>query len=104
MASIATMHRAKQQAKPSSPIGAQIQCAIAGIAKSDGPVLIPEAERGLQASVAEGSHTGLIVSGRTPVDLEISYKALLYKRKQIETEKWPVTCNNSVSCKNGDGL
>jgi len=81
MASIATMHRAKQQAKPSSPIGAQIQCAIAGIAKSDGPVLIPEAERGSQASVAEGNHPGLIVSGRTPVDLEISYKALLYKRK-----------------------
>jgi DNA-binding NtrC family response regulator len=41
---------------------------------------------------------------RTAADPMIICKALLYKLKQIETENWPVTCNNSVSCKNGDGL
>jgi hypothetical protein len=68
MASIATMHQAKQQARPVSPALAQIQRAIAGIARSGCPVLILEAELGSQASVAEGSPPGLIVSGRTPVD------------------------------------
>jgi DNA-binding NtrC family response regulator len=41
---------------------------------------------------------------RAAADLGISYKTLLYKLKQIETENQSVTCNNSVSCKNGDGL
>ena len=40
---------------------------------------------------------------RAASELGISYKTLLYKLKQIETETQMVTCNNSVSCKNGDG-
>lgn len=40
---------------------------------------------------------------RAAADLGISYKALLYKLKRIETENQPVSCNHSVFCKNGDG-
>ena len=64
------------------------------------PLLLKEATRASSIQIERQLISEVLVSTggnrkRAAVDLGISYKALLYKLKQIETE------NQSVSCKNG---
>jgi DNA-binding NtrC family response regulator len=66
------------------------------------PLLLKEATRASSIQVERQLISEVLVSTggnrkRAAVDLGISYKALLYKLKQIETEKPPVSCQNGVA-------
>jgi DNA-binding NtrC family response regulator len=64
--------------------------------------LLKEATRASSIQVERQLISEVLVSTggnrkRAAVDLGISYKALLYKLKQIETEKTPMSCKNGVA-------
>jgi DNA-binding NtrC family response regulator len=66
------------------------------------PLLLKEATRASSIQVERQLISEVLVSTggnrkRAAVDLGISYKALLYKLKQIETEKTPMSCKNGVA-------
>jgi DNA-binding NtrC family response regulator len=66
------------------------------------PLLLKEATRALSTQVERQLISEVLVSTggnrkRAAVDLGISYKALLYKLKQMETENQAVFCKNGVA-------